>query len=88
MNDHLDGNVLAGTLWQVFRPDITAASGRCGGCGLVGPVAGLSVYTDAPGTVARCARCGQVNLQVVQSPSDLWLNTTGLSYLRFRIPGQ
>ncbi|MFC3495714.1 DUF6510 family protein [Glycomyces rhizosphaerae] len=88
MNDHVDGNMLAGALWQVFRPDITAAQARCAGCGMVGPVAGLHVYTDAPGAVARCARCQQVNLQVVQSPTDLWLSTSGLSYLRFRAPGR
>jgi hypothetical protein len=88
MNDHIDGNMLAGALWQVFRPDITAAQARCAGCGMVGPVAGFNVYTDAPGTVARCVRCQQVNLQLVQSPTDLWLSTSGLSYLRFRIPGR
>lgn len=88
MNDHVDGNMLAGALWQVFRPDITAARTRCAGCGSVAPVADFRVYTGAPGTVARCGACGQVTLQLVQSPTDLWLSTTGLSYLRFKTPDQ
>lgn len=88
MNDHVDGNMLAGALRQVFRSDITAVRTRCAGCGAVAPVADFRVYTDAPGTVARCAACGQVTLQLVQSPTGLWLSTTGLSYLRFKTPGE
>ncbi|SDD48359.1 DUF6510 family protein [Glycomyces harbinensis] len=83
MNDHVDGNMLAGALWQVFRPDITTAEGRCATCGMTGPVASLHVYTAAPGTVARCAGCQQVTLQLVQSANSMWLSTAGLSYLRF-----
>jgi hypothetical protein len=83
MNDHVDGNMLAGALWQVFRPDITTAEARCAGCGMTGPVAGLHVYTAAAGTVARCPECQQVTLQMVQSVNAMWLSTAGLSYLRF-----
>ncbi|MCD0442435.1 DUF6510 family protein [Glycomyces sp. A-F 0318] len=83
MNDHVDGNMLAGALWQVFRPDITTAEARCAGCGMTGPVAGLHVYTAAAGTVGRCPNCQQVTLQMVQSTHAMWLSTAGLSYLRF-----
>ncbi|MCD0444203.1 DUF6510 family protein [Glycomyces sp. A-F 0318] len=88
MDHFVDGNALAGSLRQVFRPDITTAEARCAGCGAVRPVADFRVYTAAPGAVARCAACGQVTLQLVQSPGALWLGMSGLSYLRFPPPGR
>jgi len=32
----LDGNAMAGALGEVFAVDVTAAVGRCDGCGAVG----------------------------------------------------
>lgn len=32
---HLDGNAVAGPLWELFRFDIVAAIGRCKHCGAV-----------------------------------------------------
>ena len=33
MTTHLDGNVLAGTLGELFAVDITSAMGQCASCG-------------------------------------------------------
>ena len=33
MTTHLDGNVLAGTLGEVFAVDITTTVGQCASCG-------------------------------------------------------
>src|SRR6266704_3281454 len=38
---YLDGNALAGPLREIFTVDTTAATCRCVGCGLTGPVAAL-----------------------------------------------
>ena len=50
----LDGNAIAGALYDVYGEDMTAAIGRCTVCGATGPLAELRVYTRAPGMVARC----------------------------------
>jgi ribosomal protein L40E len=58
--DALDGNAIAGQLFEFFGREMTAVSGACGHCGARAPIAELRVYVRAPGTVVRCRRCGQV----------------------------
>ena len=84
MTHHLDGNVLAGALSEVFTTDVSAARGRCGGCGRTGPLAEAMVYTDAPGLVARCAGCDQVLATVVDAGDRVILSLAGLSALELR----
>ncbi|MEV8371694.1 DUF6510 family protein [Kribbella sp. NPDC056861] len=83
---YLDGNAAAGTLREVFAVDITAAIGRCGGCGQTGVFAETRVYMDAPGLVARCPGCDDVLLRVVTTPTDTYLDLRGLTYLRLPNP--
>jgi len=80
--DHLDGNVLAGPLQEVFASDVTVASGRCAGCGRNGPVATLRVYTRAPGLVARCPGCDAVIMRLVRGPDRAWLDLRGMVSLQ------
>jgi hypothetical protein len=75
--DHLDGNVLAGPLREIFAADVTVATGTCAGCGRVGPVATLRVYAQAPGLVARCPGCDGVILRLVRGPDRAWLDLRG-----------
>jgi uncharacterized protein DUF6510 len=76
---HLDGNVLAGPLADLFAFDATMASTRCGGCGAVSMLATAMVYLDAMGTVARCADCDTVLLTVVTQQGRTWITTPGLT---------
>ncbi|ANZ40161.1 hypothetical protein BBK82_33145 [Lentzea guizhouensis] len=76
-DDHVDGNALAGDLREIFAVDLTAATGRCAGCGYRGEVASLRVYTNAPGLVARCPRCEEVVLRLVRGPDRAWLDLRG-----------
>jgi hypothetical protein len=78
---HLDGNVLAGPLAELFAFDATMASTRCGGCGAVSILATAMVYLDAMGTVARCADCETVLLTVVTQQGRTWITTPGLTAL-------
>ena len=55
--DRLDGNAIAGTMFEVFGQEMTTAVGTCAGCGRVGPLAEVAVYLLAPGVVARCPNC-------------------------------
>ena len=83
---YVDGNVLAGPLGEVFAVDLTAAIGRCAGCGLVGPVASLRVYAQAPGLVARCPGCDGVVLRLVRGPRGAWLDLRGAVCLEIPLP--
>ncbi|MGW6196562.1 DUF6510 family protein [Kribbella sp. NPDC055110] len=79
---YLDGNAAAGALSAVFAVDVTAAIGRCDGCGQTGVFAKARLYVDAPGLVARCQNCDNVLLRVVTTPNDTVLDLRGLTYLR------
>lgn len=80
----MDGNVLAGPMRELFAVDVTAATGRCAGCGRLGPVASLQVYgaEDGPGFVARCPGCEAVMLRLVRGPDAAWLDMRGVVSLR------
>jgi hypothetical protein len=81
-----DGTALAGGLQDVVRVDITAAVGRCTGCGRTAPMAEVRVFDHAPGLVARCPACDQVLLRLVRGPGRAWLDLRGLVYLRVPVP--
>jgi Family of unknown function (DUF6510) len=61
----LDGNALAGDLFEVFGVDMTAARCTCATCGASGFVAEAAVYMRGPGRVARCRDCGQLLIVLV-----------------------
>jgi Family of unknown function (DUF6510) len=65
MIDELDGNAIAGLLFEIFGAEMTTATGTCANCGRRAEVAELVVYLRAPGTVARCRSCGSVLMVVV-----------------------
>ncbi|MGI8448827.1 MAG: DUF6510 family protein [Streptosporangiaceae bacterium] len=88
MNPHLDGNVLAGALGEVFAVDVTTAVGQCASCGTSQAVGQALVYTDAPGLVARCRTCGEVVLRVNRTAGRTWLAMRGISCLELHTPGE
>ena len=61
----LDGNAIAGKLFNLFGHEMTTVAGACAHCGAVAQIAELRVYAQAPGAVARCRRCGQVVFVIV-----------------------
>lgn len=79
---YVDGNALAGPLSEVFAVDLTAAVGRCAGCGQANAVAMLRVYQHAPGIVARCPGCDEVVLRLVRGPDRAWLDLRGVVSLQ------
>lgn len=84
--DHVDGNVLAGPLSELFAVDVTAATCRCVNCGRTGPIAELRVYDRAPGLVARCPGCDHVLVRFVRTPDSAWIDLTGTVSLHVRLP--
>jgi hypothetical protein len=84
--DFMDGNMLAGALREIFTVDVTAAQGRCAGCGRTGMVAETRVYEHAAGLVARCPGCDSVLLRLVRAPDRAYLDLHGMSFLELRLP--
>ena len=81
MIEALDGNAIAGLLADVFGTEMTAAGGVCAGCGASAPVAEFAIYLHAPGTVARCRRCGNILMVLVTVRSITCVDLRGLSGL-------
>ncbi|MET7470808.1 DUF6510 family protein [Micromonospora sp. NPDC005686] len=85
---YLDGNMLDGPLRELFAVDLSATTGRCDTCGTTGPMAGLHVYSHAPGLVARCPACAGVMVKLVRAPQRAWLDLRGTTYLQVPMPAE
>jgi hypothetical protein len=70
MSDYMDGNMLGGTLGELFSMDVTSATVTCVSCGANWAIAQTRVYPHAPGMVARCPTCDAVLLRLVLRPAD------------------
>ena len=79
--DALDGNAIAGLLFDVFGGEMTTATGVCGTCGASSVVAELIVYRRAPGTVVRCRSCESVLMVFVERSEIVCVDLRGLSVL-------
>jgi hypothetical protein len=78
----LDGNAIAGRLFEVFGAEMTTARGECASCGTTGYVAELQVYLQAPGTVGRCRACGSILMVLVEIRGVTCVDLRGLADLR------
>jgi len=63
--DALDGNAIAGALFEHFGHEMTMAEVRCSHCQSTTMIAELRVYMKAPGAVARCPACEEVVMVIV-----------------------
>lgn len=73
--DALDGNAIAGPLFNYFGTEMTTATGSCRHCGASAQIAELRVYARVPGTVVRCHRCGQVVMVIIDIRDHLRVDT-------------
>lgn len=80
--NHVDGNMLAGPLSELFSVDMTLATGRCIGCGDEAVLAKAMVYGSGTDLVVRCSRCGDVLMTLVRTTDDLRIELRGISMLR------
>jgi len=72
----LDGNAIAGDLFEVFGTEMTTAVGACVHCRQVAQIAELAVYARAPGRVVRCRSCGNVVMVMVSLGEGVQLAAT------------
>lgn len=79
--EFLDGNAIAGTLFDAFGREMTTALGRCAHCGSEKQLAEARVYTRAPGVVVRGASCEAVVLVLVEARGVVCVDARGLDAL-------
>jgi hypothetical protein len=63
--DALDGNAIAGELFELYGREMTTSVGACATCGATARIGELRVYVRAPGTVVRCSSCWNVVMVIV-----------------------
>jgi hypothetical protein len=77
--DALDGNAIAGDMFEVFGAEMTTVTGACRHCGSTSRIAELRVYARSPGAVARCPACQRVVLVLVVVRGTTRLDSAGFS---------
>jgi hypothetical protein len=82
----LDGNAVAGLLYEVFGVELTNSPGQCANCGHTGELATLLAFTQAPGATLRCPVCKQAVIRIVQTPDAIYLDARGAAYIRLSRP--
>jgi len=78
---HVDGNVLAGPLSEIFSADMTTASGTCSSCGDASPLATSMVYLKPKTFIVRCHVCDAVLLTITQTSTQTRLSLSGMASL-------
>ena len=78
---HVDGNVLAGPLSEIFNVDMTMATGTCSSCGDISPLATSMVYLKPKSFVVRCHVCDAVLMTIIQSSSETRIALTSMASL-------
>jgi hypothetical protein len=77
----LDGNAIAGLLYDVYGEEMTGATTICAHCGAARPAAELRVYLQAPGVVVRCPSCESLLLVLVTVRGVTCVDARGLEAL-------
>jgi hypothetical protein len=77
----LDGNAIAGQLFDLFGDEMTTANGECASCGSVFQMAELMVFLPAPGTVVRCRSCESIVMVLVDRRGIACVDLRGLARL-------
>jgi mannose-6-phosphate isomerase-like protein (cupin superfamily) len=77
----LDGNAIAGALFEYFGREMTTAGGTCAHCGTRSRIGQLRVYSRAPGTVVRCRNCGQVVIVLLEIRGTMRLDHSAFKQL-------
>jgi Family of unknown function (DUF6510) len=75
----LDGNAIAGLLFDVFGSEMTTATAVCASCGTARQLAEQMVYNRAPGTVVRCRGCTSMLMVLVDVRGIYCVDLGGLS---------
>jgi hypothetical protein len=80
--NHVDGNVLAGPTADLFVFEATVSEIQCQSCADIGTLGEAMVYGRPMGYVARCRKCDNVLVVIVERHGQKLLNMRGLRWLR------
>ena len=78
----VDGNAVAGQLVDVFGRDMTMAVARCAGCANEAEMGALMAFTRGPGVVLRCLACEAAIARIVETPTSIYVEARGATFLR------
>jgi hypothetical protein len=79
--DHLDGNVLAGPMSDLFVFEPTMTQGQCQSCADTATLGQAMVYGQPMGFVARCRNCDNVLIVIIERAGQKSLSMRGLRWL-------
>ena len=77
----LDGNALAGLLYELFEVEMTVAALECASCGREGEMGSLWLFSGGPGYVLRCPSCHNIVLRLAVTPAGVTVDARGAAYL-------
>lgn len=80
----LDGNAVAGLLYEIFATEMTTSSTECASCGQTNDLGALFAFTQAPGVVLRCPICENIVLRIVKTGEATYLDARGAVFLRLQ----
>ena len=80
----LDGNAIAGELYDVFGAEMTTVTGVCASCGARHQLGEQRVYVRGPGTIVRCKSCTSIVLVLVEIRGCTCVDLQGLAALDLR----
>jgi hypothetical protein len=78
----LDGNAIAGVLYEVFGEEMTAVMATCESCGFTAPVANTVVYPRLPGEVVRCRNCGALLMVITHIRGVYCVDLEGIAAMK------
>jgi Family of unknown function (DUF6510) len=78
----LDGNAMAGLLYELFDVEMTVAALECASCGRYGEMGSLWAFMESPGYILRCPTCQNIILRITVTPDQVYLDARGAAYLR------
>jgi hypothetical protein len=79
--DALDGNAIAGALFEHYGHEMTMAEVRGVHCHHTSMIAELRVYMKAPGAVARCPDCDDVVMVIVDVRGSAHFDTSNMDLM-------
>jgi hypothetical protein len=80
----LDGNAIAGELYDVFGAEMTTVTGVCASCGTRHQLGEQRVYVRGPGTIVRCKSCTSIVLVLVEIRGCRCVDLRGLAEIDLR----
>jgi hypothetical protein len=80
----LDGNAIAGELYDVIGAEMTTVTGVCASCGARHQLGEQRVYVRGPGTIVRCKSCTSIVLVLVEIRGCTCVDLQGVAEIDLR----